>query len=163
MDPGGVRKHSPGFILLLGSEAVQMEGSEGEGVVPGVPPNGTTRVVVAAVIERDHYYLIALRPEEKRHGGLWEFPGGKLDPGETLLEAAQRELQEELGIEVESIGATLRIVHDPGSEFAIHFVEVHTSDSPVPLEHTELRWCSREELRGMRLAPADALFVESLT
>jgi 8-oxo-dGTP pyrophosphatase MutT (NUDIX family) len=93
---------------------------------------------------------------------MWEFPGGKLDPGESLLEGASRELREELAIEVESIGATLRIIRDPGSEFAIHFVEARASGDPVPLEHVALRWCTLEELRDMPLAPADAHFAETL-
>ncbi|HSG49130.1 MAG TPA: NUDIX domain-containing protein, partial [Longimicrobiales bacterium] len=52
--------------------------------------------VIAAVIHRDGRYLVGRRPDDKRHGGLWEFPGGKLDPGESWLEAARRELSEEL-------------------------------------------------------------------
>jgi mutator protein MutT len=121
------------------------------------------RIVVAAVIERGGRYLIALRPKEKRYGGMWEFPGGKLDPGESLLDGARREVREELGIEVASIGEPLEIICDPGSEFAIHFVETEVSGTPKPLEHTELRWCSQEELRTMHLAPADARFVELLS
>jgi mutator protein MutT len=123
---------------------------------------GEARIVVAAVVERGGRCLVALRPEGKRHGGMWEFPGGKLDPGESLLDAVRRELLEELAMEVESVGPTLGIVQDPGSEFAIHFVEIRASGSPEALEHTELRWCSLEEMREIRLAPADASFVETL-
>jgi mutator protein MutT len=123
----------------------------------------SVRTVVAVVIEQGGRYLVALRPEEKRHGGMWEFPGGKLDPGESLAEAARREVREELGIAVDSIGATLQIARDPGSDFAIHFVETKVSGTPVPLEHVELRWCTKEELRAMPLAPADAQFVDGLS
>jgi 8-oxo-dGTP pyrophosphatase MutT (NUDIX family) len=59
--------------------------------------------VLAAVIRRQDRYLVCRRPAHKRHGGLWEFPGGKLEPGETLLEAARRELREELGAEVSDL------------------------------------------------------------
>ncbi|MCK7504065.1 MAG: NUDIX domain-containing protein [Desulfobacterales bacterium] len=55
--------------------------------------------VIAAVIRRDGRYLVGRRPDGKRHGGLWEFPGGKVDPGESRLEAAHRELGEELGMQ----------------------------------------------------------------
>ena len=50
---------------------------------------------MAAVIERDGKLLVCRRPGHKRHGGLWEFPGGKLEPGETIVDAARRELDEE--------------------------------------------------------------------
>ena len=54
--------------------------------------------VLAAVIKRNERYLICKRPENKRHGGLWEFPGGKIEIGESNFEAAVRELREELGV-----------------------------------------------------------------
>jgi len=120
------------------------------------------RVVVAAVITRGGRYLLGLRPPEKRHGGMWEFPGGKLDPRETLLDGVSRELGEELALVAQSIGATLGIIRDPGSEFAIHFVETRVSGDPLPIEHADLRWCTAEELRSMPLAPADAQFAETL-
>lgn len=55
--------------------------------------------VVAAVICRDGKYLIAQRAEDKRHGSMWEFPGGKIEPGGSYQRALQRELREELGTE----------------------------------------------------------------
>src|SRR5690606_20769929 len=60
--------------------------------------------VLAAVIRRDGRWLVCRRPAHKRHGGLWEFPGGKLEPGESLLEAATRELEEELAVRVTGVG-----------------------------------------------------------
>ncbi len=77
--------------------------------------------VLAAVVRRDETYLIARRPRHKRHGGLWEFPGGKLEPLEDHLSAARRELAEELGIEVLNVGKVLFRQLDPGSEFLIEF------------------------------------------
>lgn len=59
------------------------------------------------MIRRDGRYLVCRRPAQKRHGGLWEFPGGKIDDGESLLDAARRELAEELSINVIEVGATL--------------------------------------------------------
>ncbi len=118
--------------------------------------------VIGAVIERDGSYLVGRRPDEKRHGGLWEFPGGKVDAGESWLDAARRELAEELGMSVSAVGRLLLSVADEGSAFVIHFVEVEASGDPVPSEHTAVGWHTPEELAGMPLAPADARLVTSL-
>ena len=61
--------------------------------------------VLAAVISRNGSVLIAQRARHKRHGGLWEFPGGKIQPGESLLERERREIDEELGMWVARVGA----------------------------------------------------------
>lgn len=114
--------------------------------------------VLAAVIRRGDQYLVCLRPAHKRHGGFWEFPGGKLKPSETLLEAARRELDEELGVVVQSIGETLFSCQDPGSPFLIEFVEVQVSGIPRPIEHQEIRWVPPQEMRGLKLAPSDRAF-----
>lgn len=116
--------------------------------------------VVAVVASHAGQYLVGRRPYEKQHGGLWEFPGGKVDPGETLLEAAHREVAEELAMEVTSVGETLFVGRDSGSPFEIHFVEVTLSGEPVALEHIELGWFTPKTLRAMPLAPSDAAFVE---
>ena len=116
--------------------------------------------VLAAVIHEGGQYLVCRRPPHKRHGGLWEFPGGKLEPGESDLDAAQRELREELDVQVTGIGSPLLVVRDPGSPFEIAFVEVHISGTPVCREHTELSWRSPSELSALPLAPSDLVFVE---
>lgn len=120
------------------------------------------QIVVAAAIAREGRYLLALRPEGKRHGGMWEFPGGKLDPGESLTDGIRRELLEELTMGVNRIGATRLIVNDPGSSFEIHFVEAEAVGTPRALEHSDLRWCRPEEMKALRLAPADEQFAELL-
>jgi 8-oxo-dGTP pyrophosphatase MutT (NUDIX family) len=83
------------------------------------PPSqeGTTVRVLAAVIRDADRYLVCLRPAHKRHGGLWEFPGGKLEPGETLFDAARRELKEELGVQVVAVEDLVFSTQDPGSPF----------------------------------------------
>ena len=93
-----------------------------------------------------------------RHRGQWEFPGGKLEPGETSLEAAHRELKEELGVEVQSVGETLFSCQDPGSNFLIEFVEVQVTGIPQPIEHDEICWVTTQEMRGLKLAPSDRAF-----
>lgn len=118
--------------------------------------------VLAAVIRRDNQYLLCLRPAHKRHGGCWEFPGGKLEPGETLLDAARRELREELGLEVLSAGEPVFARQDPGSPFLIEFVEVAVTGTPVAREHDEIRWIAPEKLHRLRLAPSDRAFSSSI-
>lgn len=116
--------------------------------------------VLAAVLRRGDRVLLCQRPPYKRHGGLWEFPGGKLEPGESLHDAARRELEEELALRATSVGSTLFTCSDPGSAFVIEFVEVTAVGIPLPIEHAELQWCTFADARELPLAPADRAFVE---
>jgi len=123
--------------------------------------------VVAAVIRRDTRrdtrYLVCRRPANKRHGGLWEFPGGKVGDGETHAEAVRRELSEELELEATEVGAVLFSASDDRAPFVIDFVETVARGTPVLHEHSEIGWFTAEELVSLPLAPADALFASSLT
>lgn len=118
--------------------------------------------VLAAVIRRGVSFLLAKRPPHKRHGGLWEFPGGKLEKGETLLDAARRELREELGVEVVAVGESIWRRRDPGSLFDIVFVAVEIDSEPSALEHEELRWVEAPAMHGLDLAPTDRAFADVL-
>lgn len=118
--------------------------------------------VVAAVIRRGDRYLVGRRPDDKRHGGLWEFPGGKVDEGEDILTAANRELDEELGLRAVTAGALLLSASDGGSPFVIHFVEIEAEGEPEAREHSEVGWFTPEEMARLPLAPADARFVATL-
>lgn len=116
--------------------------------------------VLAAVIRRGARYLLCQRPRQKRHGGLWEFPGGKLEPGETLPHAARRELAEELALEVMAAGDVVFRVPDPDSAFVIEFVPVEVHGEPRALEHEALAWVTLHEAATLALAPSDRAFVE---
>ena len=118
--------------------------------------------VVAAVIQRDGRFLVCQRSHLKRHGGLWEFPGGKIELSETIEAAAARELKEELAREVTGTGRTLLIQMAPGSPFQIEFVEVFAEGDPRALEHEEVRWVLPSELELIPLAPTDEVFAASL-
>jgi 8-oxo-dGTP diphosphatase len=118
--------------------------------------------VIAAVIRRQDRVLVCQRPAGKRHGGLWEFPGGKVDPGEDAFAAAARELAEELGIRVIAVGAAERSIRDAGSPFVIDFVPVAIEGEPRCLEHEALRWATAAELRSLALAPSDREYAEWL-
>lgn len=111
--------------------------------------------VLAAVLRRDGRVLIARRPLHKRHGGLWEFPGGKVEAGESDREAMARELREELGLELVAMGAERHVRLDPGSPFEIVFIEVDAAGEPEPLEHDALAWVGPAEVGAYDLAPAD--------
>lgn len=114
--------------------------------------------VVASVIEREGRLLVCERPAHKRHGGLWEFPGGKVEPDESDREAVQRELEEELGVAVRAVGPVLHSVADPGSHFVIEFLPVEIEGEPRCLEHAALAWVTEEELLSLPLAPSDLEF-----
>lgn len=122
--------------------------------------------VVCAVITQGGRIMLAQRPPGKKLGGLWEFPGGKVEPGEAPEAALHRELQEELGCRVRITQALAPFVHayDWGSIELIPFVceLAEGSTEPHPHEHTALVWVEREELLRYDLAPADVPVVEML-
>jgi 8-oxo-dGTP diphosphatase len=125
-------------------------------------PSGDSIDVLAAVVSRDGRFLVCKRPDHKRHGGLWEFPGGKVERGESLLQAVQREMEEELGVRALSIQEPLLSVSDPGSPFVIRFVPTVIDGNPACLEHSALKWLPVQELPQLPLAPSDRRFVEFL-
>lgn len=131
-------------------------------MTPGIPDDDVAIPVLAAVIRRGDRYLLALRPTRKRHGGLWEFPGGKLEDGESWLQAARRELREELGVHVVAVGEPSYRRRDRGSPFEIVFVPVEIEGEPEALEHQEVRWVAPATMRAMPLAPVDAEFAMRL-
>src|SRR5690349_6696560 len=119
---------------------------------------GTQRVI-ACVLRRGGRYLVCQRPDGKRHGGLWEFPGGETKPAESDEQAAKRELQEELGIEVLSAEPAVFEIRDQGSHFVIAFVPTEAAGEPSCREHQQLKWASTSELEVLPLAPSDRAFV----
>ncbi|MDX1579362.1 MAG: NUDIX domain-containing protein [Gemmatimonadota bacterium] len=117
--------------------------------------------VVAAVIERDGTFLLGLRPEGRRHGRMWEFPGGKVGKEESIADAISRELREELGVTVTRVGELLFAARDPGTAFEILFYEVEIAGEPCAVEHDRIRWARRREYLELPLAPADARFAKA--
>ncbi|HET7459476.1 MAG TPA: NUDIX domain-containing protein, partial [Gemmatimonadaceae bacterium] len=114
--------------------------------------------VVAAVVRRGGRLLVCQRPAHKRHGGLWEFPGGKLEEGESILDGARRELAEELDVVVRDVDEQEFSFVDPGSPFVIEFHPVEIDGNPRCLEHTALAWVTPEQLLTLPLAPSDRQF-----
>ena len=116
---------------------------------------------VAGVIERDGLYLIGQRLPDDRYGGLWEFPGGKIEPGETPQECLERELMEELGVEA-GIGELVCIVQ-PSERFhlTVHRARI-VKGEPELREHSDLRWVPLEKLDEFDMLPADGPVVRTL-
>lgn len=122
--------------------------------------------VVAAVI-RDHRgrILVTRRPSGTHMAGLWEFPGGKIEDGESPEEALGRELTEELGIEAD-VGRplTFAVHREEDLEILLLFYEAAIgSGEPVSLEGQEIRWVSPEELDLLPMPPADQGVIALLT
>ena len=116
--------------------------------------------VIASVVKENLKYLVCQRPRHKRHGGLWEFPGGKIREGESNFDAAKRELREELSIDVIGVGKLLFNSLDPGSPYSIEFISVDINGIPKAIEHSEVRWLKAFELSNLSFAPADEKFVK---
>ena len=122
--------------------------------------------VAAAVIERGGRVLICRRRADQDHPGKWEFPGGKLEPGETAGEALRRELREELGIEARVGDEIARYEYEyPGSKpLQLIFFSVNEFDGEMlTCEFDEIRWVERGELPGFDFLDGDAEFIRQLS
>jgi 8-oxo-dGTP diphosphatase len=122
-----------------------------------------TIVVTAAIIRRDGRYLVTRRPSGTHLAGVWEFPGGKCDDGESLTSCMARELDEELGIKATVGAEVFTITHDyPDRRVELHFFECQTTDDPSPLLGQEMQWVAGEQLAGLEFPPADAELIRML-
>jgi mutator protein MutT len=129
------------------------------------PDKAPTHVVAAAVIDLAARVLIAQRPLGKHLAGGWEFPGGKLEPGEDRRTGLARELREELGITVSAPPRPLirvRHAYDYGEVLIDMWVVRQYSGEPRGLDGQALRWCTRQELESAELLPADGPIVAAL-
>jgi 8-oxo-dGTP diphosphatase len=122
------------------------------------------RVVAAALYDREGRVLIAERPSGKPLAGRWEFPGGKVIPGEEERDALVRELAEELGIEVWDAHPLMRLKHAyPDREVELSlWIIVSYAGTPEPLEAQQLKWVPPGELAGEDILEADRPFIEAL-
>ncbi|WP_291314778.1 (deoxy)nucleoside triphosphate pyrophosphohydrolase [Corynebacterium sp. UBA2622] len=120
--------------------------------------------VVGAVFLRDGTVLAARRGRDKALPDKWEFPGGKIEPGESPEDALARELAEELLIDarVGSHIATTSYPYDFGVVNLATFYCDIVSGKPTPTEHSEVRWVPVDELHSLDWAPADLPAVEAI-
>ncbi|MCJ1701462.1 (deoxy)nucleoside triphosphate pyrophosphohydrolase [Rathayibacter festucae] len=122
--------------------------------------------VVAAVIESDGRILACRRRPEKDAGGKWEFPGGKVEDGETHEQALAREIREELSVDIE-VGELLTVDETAGSTRTIRlscFWATLSSERPTSsTDHDSMLWATRSDLTPLEWAPADLPAVALLT
>lgn len=119
---------------------------------------------VAAVIERDGKFLITKRLETSPMGHCWEFPGGKIEPGETIEECALRECQEEIDVQIEPIQRLKHVWYDyPHGKVSLHFVHCRLSQGePKPIQCREIRWIELREFPLFEFPPADIGVIQDL-
>ena len=122
------------------------------------------RVIVAAVIIVDGRVLAAERSAPPEVAGRWEFPGGKVEPGESDAQALARECLEELGVRVavgDRVGPDVALAHGR-AVLRVFAVELLEGDVPQALEHTAMRWLAAGELESVPWLPADKPIVALL-
>ena len=120
--------------------------------------------MAAAVIGREDCYLVTRRQAGVHLEGLWEFPGGKCDPGETLSDCLTRELREELNVAARIGREILRTTHGyEDRSVELHFLECELAGEPQPQLGQEMRWVPKCELRTLAFPPADEALIRLLT
>ena len=131
------------------------------------PEGGVTPpriVVTAAVIEEDGRFLVTERPGGVHLEGLWEFPGGKCEAGESHTGSLEREILEELDAPIIVGRELLSVVHTYADRIVeLHFFESRLAGRPRAVLGQEMRWVTREELRTLPFPPADEELIEILT
>jgi 8-oxo-dGTP diphosphatase len=121
-------------------------------------------VVTAAVVRRGEAYLVTRRLKGTHLEGLWEFPGGKCEPGEALEECLRREIVEELGVHADIKHLLLSTQHTYDSRhIELHFFACDLDADPHPRLGQEIRWAPRSELPHLAFPPADAELIQLLS
>jgi 8-oxo-dGTP diphosphatase len=125
-----------------------------------------TEVAAGILLDSQQHFLMGQRPVGKPYAGYWEFPGGKVEAGETLFQALQRELQEELGITIHSSVDLMMIEHDyPHAYVRIHVSVIRDwTGEPTGCENQALSWqdLNRDQLTVDPLLPAALPMIQQL-
>lgn len=122
-------------------------------------------VAIAIVLSEKSLVLIAKRPKGRSYGGLWEFPGGKLEAEESPSDAATRELREELGVHIDVVGELEPFDHtiDSGKVLRFHpLICRHLTQEVTLTEHTEFLWAKPSDLSKLNFAAPDYPVIQQL-
>lgn len=120
--------------------------------------------VVAGILHKQHQILIAKRPPDKPHPGLWEFPGGKRELGETAMQTLRRELMEEVGVQVRSALPLVTRDYDY-ADYTVRLQAWTVIDfvgEPQGVEGQELRWVAVEDLEEFAMPEANDFVMRAL-
>lgn len=121
--------------------------------------------VVGAIIRDGDRYLVGQRAANKSQGGLWEFMGGKIEPGETPEQALARECREELSLGIENAHIIDSVVHEyPEKTIRLTLISCSPKSGSIPktLEHQQIRWVTRAEMDELDFAPADRDLIQKV-
>lgn len=124
----------------------------------------TIKVVAAIIENNENEILCALRSPSMSLPNLWEFPGGKVEPGENINTALEREIEEELGCRIKALEVFCDTVHEYDS-FKINLICITSSiisGEPIASEHSKLIWLKPENLQSLKWASADISAVKKL-
>ena len=121
-------------------------------------------VAAAALIRPDGQFLLTSRPEGKPYAGYWEFPGGKIEKDESVLQALERELQEELGIRIEQTSPWITQIYAyQHATVRLHFYRVYTwHGNPTGCENQQLSWQVPDNITVSPLLPANQPIIRNL-
>ena len=121
--------------------------------------------VVAALIWDKNRFMICQRPAHKARGLLWEFVGGKVEPGESKEQALVRECREELAVTVAVDAPFMEVVHEY-PDLTVHltlFCAIIADGLPQMLEHNDIKWITPAEIPNYRFCPADEVILQKIT
>jgi mutator protein MutT len=120
--------------------------------------------VASGIIIKDNKILIGLRSKKDQGGGLWEFPGGKIELEESELSAVIRELKEELGINVSVQQKVMQYIHRfKNTLYDISFFEINSFEGEVKMNvHDDIRWVDLGSLKDYLFISGDLLFIDKL-
>lgn len=121
-------------------------------------------VAVGVVVNQNQEVLIAKRPDNTHQGGLWEFPGGKLESGEDVVDALRREFLEEVGLDIRQAQPLMLIEHNYGDKAVLLdvWLSLDFTGEAKGLEGQQVQWVPKEELKNFPFPSANQSIIEKL-